>query len=90
MSIATWNRQKVGVWSRDDIPFPPESLGFGSRNPVLGPPLIVHDTSSEELRDMSLKLDEKRPTKNIIASDSYDRSVILSSDEAASCLIADN
>ena len=27
--------RKVGVWGRDDIPFPPESLGFGSRNPVL-------------------------------------------------------
>jgi hypothetical protein len=27
--------RKVGVWGRDDLPFPPESLGFGSRNPVL-------------------------------------------------------
>lgn len=47
--------KKVGVWGRDteddDNPFPPESLGFGSRDPVLMPKGFDDEPSNPVLRD---------------------------------------
>src|SRR5260221_10815991 len=47
--------KNVGVWGleteEDDTPFPPESLGFGSRNPVLAAKVFAPELRYPVLRD---------------------------------------